>query len=216
MTSSPARPGGAKPERQGLGVFGGSFNPPHLTHRAIAAAACARLPIRELLVVPSGDHPHKGPRDMAPAADRLAMCRLLFADLPGVRVDDRELRRRGPSFTVDTLTELAAEHPGRPLFFLIGSDNLPLLPTWREPERIVGLCTIVTYPRLGHPVTPELVAALPLPAATRAQLLAHVLDVPADGVAASDLRARWRAGERDLPELSPAVRDYLATHGLYR
>lgn len=216
MTQPSAPPGGSPAARPGLGVFGGSFNPPHRTHHRLAAAALRHLPIHTLLVVPSGDHPHKRGRDMAPAADRLAMCRLAFADLPGVRLDDRELRRHGPSFTVDTLRELAAEHPGTPLYFLVGSDNLGQLPTWREPAAILALCTLVTYPRLGHDVTPAVLDALPLPPATRAQLAAHVLPLPADAVAASDLRARWRRGERDLAELLPAVRDYIATHDLYR
>lgn len=201
---------------RGLAVLGGSFNPPHDSHHRLAAAALQRLPIDRLLVIPAGDHPHKRDRDMAPAADRLAMCRLAFADLPDVFVDDRELRRSGPSFTVDTLAELAAEFPGRPLFFLIGSDNLPLLPTWREPERLLALCTVVTYPRAGHPVTAAALAGTTLAASLQQRLLAHVLDLPADAIAASALRARWRAGERDLPELHPAVRDYLQAHGLYR
>jgi nicotinate-nucleotide adenylyltransferase len=214
MTSMPARQGGANP-RPGIGVFGGAFNPPHRTHVRVAQQALERLPIRELLVVPSGDHPHKRSGDMAPAADRLAMCHLAFDPLPGVRVDDREIRRTGPSFTVDTLAELAAE-TGAPLWLLIGSDNLPLLPTWRDAERIASLCTIVTWPRAGHAVSADVVARLALPPDVRAQLLANVLPLPADDVAASTLRTRWRAGERTLADLDPAVRAYIDAHGLYR
>ncbi|MFN6146637.1 MAG: nicotinate (nicotinamide) nucleotide adenylyltransferase [Planctomycetota bacterium] len=200
---------------QGLGVFGGSFNPPHASHRRLCAAALAGLPIARLLVMPSGDHPLKRNQDMAPAADRLAMCRLAFGDLPGVAIDDREVRRPGPSFTVDTLAELRAEHPGAPLYLLVGSDNLRILGLWREPARILELATLVTYPRAGHPVDAATLATLPVPADARDRIAAHVLDLPADAVAASDLRARWRRGERDLPELTPAVRDYIAAHGLY-
>lgn len=200
---------------QGLGVFGGSFNPPHASHRRLCAAALAGLPIARLLVMPSGDHPLKRNQDMAPAADRLAMCRLAFGDLPGVAIDDREVRRPGPSFTVDTLAELRAEHPGAPLYLLVGSDNLRILGLWREPARILELATLVTYPRAGHPVDAATLATLPVPADARDRIAAHVLDLPADAVAASDLRARWRRGERDLPELAPAVRDYIAAHGLY-
>lgn len=202
--------------RLGIGILGGSFNPPHRTHVRLAAAALRLLPIDELRVIPAGDHPHKRRQDLAPAADRVAMCRLAFAAVPGVLVDDREVRRCGPSFTVDTLAQLAAEAPGRPLFFLIGSDNLPLLPTWREPERLLALCTVVTYPRLGHPIDAAAIARLPLPAPQRERLLANVLPLPADAVAATDLRSRWRAGERDLDELPPAVRAYLTAHDLYR
>ena len=204
------------PPHLGIGVFGGSFNPPHLSHRRLCATALDRLPIARLLVLPSGDHPLKRSQDMAPAADRLAMCRLAFGDLRGVAVDDRELRRQGPSFTVDTLAELAAENPGRRLFFLVGSDNLPLLPTWRDPQRLLASCQIVTYPRLGYPLDAGVLAKLPVSEPQRAAIAAHVLDLPADAVAASDLRARWRAGERDLPELLPTVCAYIADRGLYR
>lgn len=200
----------------GLAVLGGSFNPPHTSHRRLAHAALANLPVDRVLVIPAGDHPHKRNTDMAPAADRLAMCRLCFADLPGVTVDDRELRRAGPSFTVDTLSELAREWPGRAIYFLIGSDNLPLLPTWREPQRLFALCEVVTYPRLGYPLDAASFATLPLPAEIRSRLAAHVLDLPADAVAAQDLRRRWRAGEHDLAELHPDVRAYLRAHDLYR
>ena len=203
------------PPHLGIGVFGGSFNPPHLSHRRLCATALDRLPIARLLVLPSGDHPRKRRQDMAPAADRLAMCRLAFGDLPGVAVDDRELRRPGPSFTVDTLAELRAEHPGAPLYLLVGSDNLRILGLWREPARILELATLVTYPRSGHPIDAASLAALPVPAEARSRIAAHVLDLPADAVAASDLRARWRRGERNLPELATAVRDYIAAHGLY-
>ncbi|MCC7396075.1 MAG: nicotinate (nicotinamide) nucleotide adenylyltransferase [Planctomycetes bacterium] len=214
--AGPAREPGSAARGDGIAVLGGSFNPPHRTHARLARAALEQLPIAELRVIPAGDHPHKRDRDMAPATHRLAMCRLAFAALPGVIVDDRELRRAGPSFTVDTLDELQREHPGRPLFFLIGSDNLPLLPTWRDHHRLLRLCTVVTYPRLGHPAAAGVLDGLDLDAGERQALLAHRLQFAADGTAASDLRARWRAGERELPELEPAVRDYLGAHGLYR
>jgi nicotinate-nucleotide adenylyltransferase len=216
MTSTAAGAGSAATGRRGIGVLGGAFNPPHVTHRRLAASALEHLPIDEVRVIPAGDHPHKRHRDMAPAVDRLAMCRLAFAGLPGVVVDPREVQRDGPSFTVDTLAELAAEHARRRLWLLIGSDNLPLLPTWRDPERILALATIVTYPRLHHPATRDALARAGVPPALHAALLGHVLPLPADAIAASELRARWRAGERDLPELAPAVRDYLAAHDLYR
>lgn len=202
--------------RSGIGVLGGSFNPPHKTHLRLARTALQLLPISELRVIPAGDHPHKRGGDLASAADRLAMCRLQFAGEPGVVVDDRELRRPGPSFTIDTLRELRAEFPSRPLWFLIGSDNLPLLPTWRDVHGILAACTIVTWPRAGYPVTANALAGLPLSSAERTELLAHVLDQEPDPVAASDLRQRLRRGELHPPELLPAVADYARAHGLYR
>lgn len=196
-------------------MLGGSFNPPHTTHLRLAQKALECLPIDEVRVIPAGDHPHKQHHDMAPATDRLAMCRACFAGVTGVVVDDRELRRPGPSFTVDTLAELAAEHPGCSLFFLIGSDNLPLLPTWRHHHRILQLATVVTYPRRGYPIDPARLATLDLTPAERTQLLTHVLDLPAEDTAASTVRERWRRGERHLPELPEAVARYLLEHRIY-
>jgi nicotinate-nucleotide adenylyltransferase len=211
-------PGPASTEtgpRTGIAVLGGSFNPPHRSHVRLVREALASLPIGEVRVIPAGNHAHKQHRDMAPAEDRLAMCRLCFADIPGVVVDDRELRRAGPSFTVDTLAELAAEQPGQALFFLIGSDNLPLLPTWWEHHRLLRLATVVTFPRLGHPIVPAQLEGLDLNPEERRMLLAHVLTMPADGTAASTLRDRWRHGERHLPELPAPVARYLTDHQIY-
>jgi len=204
---------------RGVGVLGGSFNPPHRTHVRLAREALRLLPIDELRVIPSGDHPHKRGRDMAPAAHRLAMCRLAFAGIDGVVVDDRELRRDGRSFTVDTLEELRRERPDARLFFLIGSDNLPLLPTWHAHHRLLELATVVTWPRRGHPVDERRLAALDLTEGERRALLANVLDVAADEVAATDVRDRVRAGDErpdELPELPEGVADYLAKHDVYR
>ncbi|MGK0203702.1 MAG: nicotinate-nucleotide adenylyltransferase [Planctomycetota bacterium] len=201
---------------RGTAVLGGSFNPPHRTHVMLAEQALARLPIHELRAIPSGDHPHKRGGDMAPAPDRCAMAKLAFADLPHVVVDDRELHRVGPSFTVDTLAELAAEAPDTRLFFLIGSDNLRLLPTWHQHHRLLELATVVTFPRKGYPILASDLEGLDLSTIERDSLLANVLDIPADDVAASDLRARWRKGERNPAELPPAVADYLTRHNLYR
>ena len=216
MSSTAAGPVPPPGARTGIGVLGGAFDPPHASHRRVAAGALDLLPLGELRVIPAGDHPFKREPGMTPAAHRLAMCRLAFADLPGARVDAREVERGGLSFTVDTLAQLAAEHPGRRLWLLLGSDNLTALPAWREPERIVALATIATYPRLGHPATAAALAAAGVPAAMHAALLAHVLPLPADDVASSALRARLRAGEREPAEIAPAVRRYIEEHGLYR
>lgn len=201
---------------RGTAVLGGSFNPPHRTHVTLAREALLRLPIHELRAIPAGDHPHKRDRDMATAEHRCAMARLAFSELPGVVVDDRELHREGPSFTVDTLAELAAEAPENALFFLIGSDNLPLLPTWHEHHRLLELATVVTFPRKGYPIEAGLLEGLDLTAAERRSLLANVLEIPPDDIAASDIRDRWRSGDRDLPELPSAVADYLQRHDVYR
>lgn len=200
---------------RGLALLGGSFDPPHRTHVRIAEAALRQLPVDEVRVLPAGDHPHKRQRGMTAAAHRLAMCRLAFAGSDRVVVDDRELHRAGPSFTVDTLEEFARERAGRPLWFLIGADNLPLLPTWHRHHRILELARVATFPRLGSPIDEAGLAGLDLTAAERTALLAARLELPADAVSASDVRARLAAGERALPQLDPAVEAYALAHHLY-
>ncbi len=200
----------------GLAVLGGTFDPPHTSHVRLAAAALTQLPIDQLLVIPAGDHPHKQDRGVTPAADRQAMCELAFAALPQVTVDAREIRRGGLSFTVDTLEELRREHPGRAIYFLIGSDNLPLLPTWYRHHRLLELATIVTYPRAGHPVVATRLDGLDLSPDEKQHLLDHVLQLPADDVNSTALRTRLRTGLRSLPEIDPRVLTYIDQHGLYR
>ncbi len=214
MSRRPSNPeAGAGPP--GLGVLGGAFNPPHASHRRIATQALAQLPIARLLVIPAGDHPHKRGTELAPAAHRLAMCRLAFAGIDQVAVDDRELRRSGPSFTADTIAELTAQQPHVPIWFLIGADNLRLLPTWRDHHRLLALAQIATFPRAGADFEPAALDGLDLTADERQRLLAHRLAAPADAIAAADLRARLARGERQLPELRPEVEAYVLSHHLY-
>lgn len=166
----------------GLALFGGAFNPPHLTHRRIVTAAKEQLPVERVVILPAGVHPHKQDpeHEMAPAAARLELCQLAFGDIPYVTIDDRELRREGLSYTVDTLTELRNENPDATLYWLIGSDNVPLLHTWRQPARILELATLVIYPRKGFE------AAGP----------GITLDVTPDDVSASAIRKALRSGRR--------------------
>lgn len=153
---------------------------------------------------------------MAPACHRLEMTRLAFAGLDHVLVDDRELLRSGPSFTVDTLAELRRQRPNQPLYFLIGSDNLPLLPTWHDHHRLLQLATVVTWPRAGYPIDPTNLAHPDLDAPEREALLANTLRLESDDVSASELRERVRAGEPAPTTLPQSVAKYIEQHGLYR
>lgn len=205
----------AAADRSGLALLGGAFDPPHATHRRLAAAALERLPVAELLVLPAGDHPHKAASGLAPAAQRLQMCRLAFAAMPGVVVDDRELRRPGPSYTVDTLLELRAEHPGRQLFLLLGADNVAQLPTWYEHHRILQLATVAVFPRGGVELRPELLAGLDLTAAERQALLGNVLPFAADATASRELRQALRLGRDVGEQIDAAVLQYIRSQHLY-
>lgn len=200
----------------GICWFGGTFNPPHTSHRRVAVAACERLRPERLLVVPCGDHPLKADDDLAPAEHRLAMCRLAFAGLDDVEVDTMEVERSGPSYTVDSVRALRARVGlEAPIFVLIGSDNLPALDRWHQPDDLFELATVIVFPRRGHPISERVLRPVGIRFAHKQQLLATALtDVEADAISASDVRARLRAG-KPVPELAPEVLAYVRAHGLY-
>ena len=129
----------AAPRR--VGLFGGAFDPPHGAHVALARAAVEQLGLDRLHVAPTGMAWHKA-QTLSAAAHRLAMCRLAFGGLPKVFVDDRELRRDGPTYTIDTLAELRAQYPGAELFLQIGADQAAAFHTWRRAGEIVDMAVI--------------------------------------------------------------------------
>ena len=200
----------------GICLYGGTFNPPHRAHLRLARAAVSALDPEALLVVPCGDHALKPAADLAPAADRLEMCRLAFAGMDRVTVDPLEVERGGTSYTTDTLRAIRARSGGiTPLFVLIGSDNLAELHRWHEPDALFALATVVTYPRPACPITRQNLDEYALTPDQRDAILAHALqDVEVDDAAATAIRASLRAGETTAA-LPPAVADYIRDRGLY-
>lgn len=132
-----------------LGVFGGSFNPPHVGHYLIASDAFEALALDKLLIVPAAANPHKGHDVGAPAADRLQMAKLAFDGDPRFEVSAMEIERGGLSYTVDTLEALASKHAGAELVLLMGMDALRTLDTWKRPERIRELARLAVLTRGG-------------------------------------------------------------------
>ena len=131
-----------------IGVFGGTFNPPHEGHKKLALEFMSRLSLDLLLIIPTYIPPHKSSDFLADGADRLEMCKLTFLPLGGnVNVSDIELRRHGKSYTVDTLHEIRDKHPKDELFFLMGSDMLLSFHKWREPDKILDFAVICAAPR---------------------------------------------------------------------
>ena len=133
-----------------IGLYGGSFNPVHAGHVGIARRAIAELALDRLLVIPAAVSPFKvgaeGAVGFSPAM-RLALVRAAFADVAGAEVDDRELRRGGVSYAIDTVRAVAAEHPGAELFFIVGEDSVAGLPHWKDYGELAQLCRFVAYPR---------------------------------------------------------------------
>ena len=195
-------------------MFGGAFNPPHRTHRQILAAALHVLPVERAFVLPSGRHPCKDAGELAPDAARLELCRVAFGDLPGVEISAIDLRGEGPAYTVDTVREIEQLLPGWQLFLLVGSDNLRILDQWHDHHELLRRVRIVTWPRRGHLVDREVLAGQDLSPQEVDGLLEFLLEVDADDVSATAIRAALRAGGNPL-ELAPEVAETIRRLGLY-
>jgi nicotinate-nucleotide adenylyltransferase len=193
-----------------IGVFGGAFDPPHNGHLALAQAAIAQLQLDALHIVPTGQAWHKI-RCLAPSAHRRSMARLAFGNLAQAVVDDRELVRPGPTYTVDTLLELGALYPEGNFFLLLGMDQALALQTWHRWREIAHLATICVAARadsagnLGN-----LDTILPIfPGLKR-------LDMPSVAISATDIRSRLARHESIAALVFEPVARYIDTHHLYR
>jgi nicotinate-nucleotide adenylyltransferase len=209
-----------------VAVFGGSFNPIHYGHLLLADEVLELLTLDQVLFVPAAVPPHKMGMDMAPADDRAAMVRLATAGHPGFAVSDIELRRRGPSYTVDTLEALAAG--GDELHLVIGSETFLDFLSWREPARIARLARLVIMPRVGSAFDPDATAAQKVlreigaepfvhverpPAPPRGTVIVHATSLP---ISASDLRHRVRERRSLAYRVPEAVIAHIRARGLYR
>jgi len=211
-----------------VAVLGGSFNPIHYGHLLLADEVLELLGLDRVLFVPAAIPPHKAAAQLAPAADRFEMVRVAIAGQPRFEVSDLELRRTGPSYTVDTLQELAAG--GDALFLVIGSETFLDLLNWRQPRRVASLARLVVIPRAGSAFDPESAAAqkvlreigveggfvhagaaAALP--PRGVVIVHATSLP---LSASELRRRVREGRSLAFRMPPAAIDYVRAHGLYR
>ncbi len=201
---------------QRIGLFGGAFDPPHDAHVALARAAIDELRLDRLHIAPTGDAWHKA-RPLSPAADRLAMCRLAFADVPKVWVDDRELLRDGPTYTIDTLTELRAQYPGATLFLQIGADQAAAFHTWRRVDDILRIATVSIAVRASvSSAEGQFDPEDPLPGLRPDPARVRILGLPAMPHSATDVRRRVAAGQPIGHLVAPAVAGYIAKHHLYQ
>jgi nicotinate-nucleotide adenylyltransferase len=182
-----------------LGVFGGTFDPPHAGHLIAAQDAHGGLGLERVLFVPAGEPPHKPSHALSPARVRLELVRAAVAGDARFVVDDLELRRAGPSFTVDTLRALHAAEPAAELFLLLGADQYADLEHWREPAEIRRLARLAVLDREGR---------VPDDGAERVR-------VTRVDISSTDIRRRVAAG-RPVRYLVPdAVEALIRRHGLY-
>jgi nicotinate-nucleotide adenylyltransferase len=196
----------------GTAVFGGSFNPIHYGHLLLADEVLEALGLDRILFVPAAVPPHKSPVYLASAEDRFAMVGLATAGHPSFEVSDLELRRAGPSYTVDTLEALGI--PPADCFLLVGSETFLDLLTWREPRRIAELARLVVVPRVGSAFDPAGAAAQKVVREVgREPLIVHATSLP---ISASDLRRRVREGRSVAYRMPDAVLAHIRARGLYR
>lgn len=193
-----------------LGVFGGAFDPPHVAHVALAQAAVEQLQLDELRIFPTGQAWHKAQSLTAPE-HRLALAEVAFGGLPRTVIDDRELRRPGPTYSIDTLRELKAEHPGAQLFLVMGEDQAISLTRWREWEAIVQLAIICVAERPAAPAH----AGLP-PLGLPAQAELRLLRLPSMPESATKVRERVAQGQGIAHLVPPGVASYIELHHLYQ
>jgi nicotinate-nucleotide adenylyltransferase len=193
-----------------LGILGGTFDPIHVGHLAVAKGAieCARL--ERVLFVPSAQPPHRAAA-LASAEDRLAMTKLAVEGEPSLEVSDVEVRRGGRSYTVDTLNELRRAHPDDELFLILGWDAARLFRTWHEPERVAALASVVIVdrPGVGQPDLSELAGIGLDPARV---IKCHF---PTPDVSGSALRRAVAARQPVTGQVPPAVELYIAERNLY-
>lgn len=189
------------------GVFGGTFDPPHVGHLILAADARDALNLDRLIFVPAYAQPLKVETPpVASAQDRLEMVRLVVADDANYQVDETEIDRKGLSYTVDTLEHLSARYPGTKIFLLLGEDAYGSFGQWKDPGRILELATLAVMQRSG-------------PRGVRANASAEgVLTVSTRrvDVSSTEIRQRLRAGKSIKGFVPESVEQFIEARGLYR
>ncbi|WP_013626977.1 nicotinate-nucleotide adenylyltransferase [Rubinisphaera brasiliensis] len=197
-----------------IGILGGTFDPVHLAHLLLAETCREECGLDQVRLLPASNPPHKQGETISPAKQRIAMLEFAVAGFPEFVVDRREIKRDGLSYTWQTLTEFREEFPEDELFFLMGSDSLRDLMTWKNPETIAELATLVAVNR--GPISEEQMNAYlePLPEVIRKAI--RFVQMPAVDISASEIRDRARAG-RSLRFLTPRpIERYIVEQGLYR
>ena len=187
-----------------IGLFGGSFDPVHVGHLLVAQAACEEFKLDRLFFIPAAQSPLKPERVPAPAELRLRMLRLALAGETKCEVDDQEIRRGGPSYTIDTVRAFRERYPKATLFYIIGADHVPLLPKWRSADELAALVEFLVVPRPGDP-----------PVSAKPPFRVQSLVGTPFAVSSSQIRARVRAGLPIQHLVPPAVGEAIRNSGLY-
>ena len=194
-----------------IGILGGTFNPPHLGHLVAAQEAYRELELDQVVLIPAGIPPHKPVDDEPGPEHRLELCRLAVGGDERFTVSDLELRRDGPSFTVDTLDTLRSQSPSDDLFLILGGDIAVGLPKWHEPERVLALATVAIAKRRGTAKAAVDDALAQIKGGERARFF----QMPRIGISSTMVRRRVRAGQPIRYFVPDGVMHYISRHGLY-
>jgi nicotinate-nucleotide adenylyltransferase len=194
-----------------LGIFGGTFNPPHLGHLVCAQEAYLQLGLDRVMLMPARIPPHKAVDDEPGAEHRLELCRRAVDGDERFTVSDLEMRRDGPSYTVDTLEELHSQDSDTEMFLIVGGDVAAGLPRWHEPERVLSLATPAIAKRRGtpRPVIEEALGTL------RGGERACFFRMPSISFSSTMVRDRVRSGQSIRYIVPDGVASYINENGLY-
>ena len=195
-----------------VGVFGGTFDPPHLGHLILAAEALYQLRLDRLLWVLTQDPPHKHGHMIRPWEERFEMVRLEIDEDPAFELSRVDIDRPGPHYAVDTMSILAQQIPGAELFYLIGGDSLCDLPTWHEPRRFLQSCAgLGVMPRPGDSINLDALESV-LPGISAR---VHFITTPLLEISSTDIRQRITDGRPFRYYLTPLVYQYIRKTNLY-
>lgn len=213
VARDPASAEGSEGPRR-VGILGGTFDPPHLGHLWLASLAADVMDLQRVLFMPAARPPHKRDRTISGATDRLLMTRLAIGSDPLLELSPIEMERTGPSYTIDSVTQLQATYGGASeLFLLMAADSLQQIDTWREPDRLLATVEWIVGPRPGAPV-PDMSALRERFDGAASRI--HLLDGPSLDISSSEIRRRVAAG-RVISYLVPRpVEELIADRGLYR
>lgn len=196
-----------------IGLFGGTFDPPHLGHLALAATARRQLGLDRLLWMLTPDPPHKQGQSITPIEHRLAMVKLALDGHPEFELSTVEIDRPGPHYSLDTVRLVAEQNPGAGLIYLMGGDSLRDLPTWRCPVDLVSALHSVGVMRRPEDDIDLSALEAQIPGLTAK---VRFVDAPPVEISASEIRSRVTAGQSIQQLVSPTVYEYIQVNQLYR
>ncbi len=184
-----------------IGILGGTFNPPHIGHLILAEEAEEQLGLDKVFFIPTNKPPHKGEDQLNPR-QRLRMTQLVTEDNPSFEALDIEIKRKGVSYTVDTLGQLQKKYPKSNLYLIIGSDLANSFDKWRQPDKIKKLAEVIAAPRKGIPL--------------QARNQFKIIDITQIGISSSQIRKRLKKG-RTIKYLVPKkVESYIKKNNIYK